>query len=87
MAETDPLTGLANRRKFTADFDRLRRMATRYHQPLSFALLDLDKFKRVNDTYGHTDTPSAMWSCNGSAACCHAISGARIWSPAGVVRK
>ena len=53
LAETDPLTGLANRRKFTADFDRLRRMATRYHQPLSFALLDLDKFKRVNDTYGH----------------------------------
>ena len=53
LAETDPLTGLANRRKFTADFDRLRLLATRYHQPLSFALLDLDKFKTVNDTYGH----------------------------------
>ena len=53
MAETDPLTGLANRRKFQADVRRLRAMASRYDQPLSFALLDLDRFKAVNDQHGH----------------------------------
>ena len=53
MAETDPLTGLANRRKFETDVRRLKAMATRYDQPLSFALLDLDRFKAVNDLHGH----------------------------------
>lgn len=54
LAETDPLTGLANRRKFDAEFARLCVLAGRYAQPLSFALLDLDAFKRVNDLHGHT---------------------------------
>lgn len=53
MAETDPLTGLANRRKFETEVRRLRAMATRFDQPLSFALLDLDGFKKVNDQHGH----------------------------------
>lgn len=53
MAETDPLTGLANRRKFESEVRRLQAMASRYKQPLSFALLDLDRFKRVNDQHGH----------------------------------
>jgi diguanylate cyclase (GGDEF)-like protein len=53
MAEVDPLTGLANRRKLEAQWARLQAMADRYGQPLSFALLDLDRFRRVNNHYGH----------------------------------
>ena len=52
-AETDPLTGLANRRKFESQWTRLQAMAERYGQPLSFALLDLDHFREVNNRYGH----------------------------------
>ncbi|MHB1548431.1 MAG: response regulator [Acidimicrobiales bacterium] len=53
LAETDPLTGLANRRKFEAQWNRLQVMADRYDQPLSFALLDVDHFRNVNNRYGH----------------------------------
>ncbi len=53
LAETDPLTGLANRRKFEAQWNRLQAMADRYDQPLSFALLDMDHFRDVNNRYGH----------------------------------
>lgn len=53
LANTDELTGLANRRhlmqKLAVEVDR----AHRYHRPLSLIVLDLDHFKRVNDTYGH----------------------------------
>ncbi len=52
-AETDPLTGLANRRKFESQWTRLQAMDERYGQPLSFALLDLDHFRDVNNRYGH----------------------------------
>lgn len=53
LAEVDPLTGLANRRKLEAGWARLQAMADRYDQPLSFALLDLDGFRGVNNRYGH----------------------------------
>jgi diguanylate cyclase (GGDEF)-like protein len=53
LAETDPLTGLANRRKFESEWTRLQAMAERYGQPLSFALIDLDHFREVNNRYGH----------------------------------
>ena len=53
LADTDPLTGLVNRRRLDSDFDRLSSFARRHHQPLSLALLDIDHFKRVNDTHGH----------------------------------
>lgn len=52
MAEVDSLTGLANRRKLEARWTRLQTMADRYDQPLSFALLDLDRFRAVNNRYG-----------------------------------
>lgn len=52
-AETDALTGVANRRKSIQDLGQLLRLADRYAQPLCFALLDLDRFKQVNDLYGH----------------------------------
>lgn len=52
-ADTDPLTGLENRRKtvriLAHEFDR----AVRYGRPLSLVIFDIDHFKRVNDNFGH----------------------------------
>jgi diguanylate cyclase (GGDEF)-like protein len=53
LAETDPLTGLANRRRLERDLNRLQLLADRYHCDLSLAVMDVDHFKRVNDRYGH----------------------------------
>jgi diguanylate cyclase (GGDEF)-like protein len=50
---TDPLIGIYNRRflnrRLTEEFQK----ANRYHLPLSILLIDIDHFKRVNDTFGH----------------------------------
>lgn len=53
VANTDDLTGLANRRHIlSAAVDELKR-AQRYRRPLSLLILDIDHFKRINDTCGH----------------------------------
>jgi len=52
-ALTDELTGLANRRETLASLDRQIATARRHGRPLSIAILDIDHFKKVNDTYGH----------------------------------
>ncbi|MGY1847002.1 diguanylate cyclase domain-containing protein [Blastococcus sp. SYSU DS1021] len=52
-ASRDPLTGLRNRRGFDEALDELLSEAGRTREPLSAALLDVDHFKSVNDTYGH----------------------------------
>ena len=53
QADTDALTGLSNRRHFierlNGELDRYRR----YQRPLSVAMIDIDHFKKVNDTHGH----------------------------------
>ena len=49
----DPLTGLANRRELFSRFGFELARARRNGQPLSVCLLDLDHFKRINDTHGH----------------------------------
>ncbi|WFL76578.1 GGDEF domain-containing protein [Altererythrobacter arenosus] len=54
LAETDPLTGLANRRRIMAELDRLVVLVREQRQPLSLILFDVDHFKRVNDRHGHT---------------------------------
>lgn len=53
LSITDPLTGIYNRRYLnTRLLDEITRY-NRYKHPFSFMLLDLDKFKLYNDTYGH----------------------------------
>lgn len=52
-ADKDSLSGLLTRRALVEAFQRALASATRDEKPLSLALLDIDKFKRVNDTYGH----------------------------------
>ena len=52
-SNTDPMTGVANRRHFEPRLaDELSR-ARRHRQPLALLMLDIDHFKRVNDQYGH----------------------------------
>ena len=53
LAMSDPLTGLLNRRAFLESIQRWLAHFDRYSQPLSLMLLDVDHFKKVNDTYGH----------------------------------
>jgi diguanylate cyclase (GGDEF)-like protein len=53
LAFTDALTGLYNRRHLFLLADREFQRARRYQLPLSAMMLDIDEFKRVNDTYGH----------------------------------
>lgn len=53
LAETDPLTEIANRRKTTQDLSRLLALGKRHQQPVSLALLDLDNFRQINQRYGH----------------------------------
>ncbi|MGK7947167.1 MAG: diguanylate cyclase [Microcystaceae cyanobacterium] len=53
MATCDDLTGIDNRKEFyrqaNAEFQRFKR----YKHPFTLAILDIDKFKAINDTYGH----------------------------------
>jgi len=52
-AVTDPLTGLYNRRLFEESFEKELTRARRYGLPLGVVILDLHRFKEVNDKYGH----------------------------------
>ena len=52
-AATDPLTGLYNRRLFEEQFEKELNRTSRYNQHLALVILDLHKFKDVNDRYGH----------------------------------
>ena len=53
LATTDELTGLNNRRHFYTLAGTLVDVAVRNNHPLAAAMLDIDKFKLINDTYGH----------------------------------
>jgi diguanylate cyclase (GGDEF)-like protein len=52
-AVTDPLTGLYNRRLFNEAFEKELNRARRYGLPLALVILDLHRFKEVNDRHGH----------------------------------
>jgi diguanylate cyclase (GGDEF)-like protein len=52
-ATTDGLTGLANRRSFDERFVEMVSNSARHHEPLAVMMLDIDRFKSINDEYGH----------------------------------
>ena len=54
ISMTDALTGLPNRRAFDAALEREWRIAQRNRTTLSLLILDIDHFKKYNDTYGHS---------------------------------
>lgn len=53
MAKTDDLTGLNNRRWLGEELERTWAQATRNNMPIAFMMIDLDRFKAINDQYGH----------------------------------
>jgi diguanylate cyclase (GGDEF)-like protein len=59
-AVLDPLTGLHNRRHLDARLKSEFAFANRHGTPLSVLLIDIDHFKKVNDTYGHLGGDAAL---------------------------
>ena len=53
MSMTDGLTGIANRRALEEKLKDMFEHSLRLHEPLSIVMCDIDRFKSVNDTYGH----------------------------------
>ena len=60
LAITDELTGLTNRRGFMAHLEEELWRARRFGHPITVLLLDLDHFKRVNDTWGHANGDAVL---------------------------
>lgn len=57
----DPLTGLFNSRHLFDQLDKEINRAKRYLHPLSLMFIDIDKFKSINDTYGHMIGDKVLW--------------------------
>jgi diguanylate cyclase (GGDEF)-like protein len=53
LAQSDPLTGIANRLHFRAHADAVLVRAAQHGRPVSLLMFDLDHFKRINDCFGH----------------------------------
>ncbi len=60
FAERDPLTSIYNRRSFMILLDKSVNLMQRMHSPLSLLALDLDHFKRINDSWGHSSGDQAL---------------------------
>ncbi|MDY0190036.1 MAG: diguanylate cyclase [Desulfuromonas sp.] len=63
MAFYDMLTGLPNRYLLNDRLEQAIHQARRYHQQAALVYIDLDKFKTVNDTYGHTVGDTVLQKC------------------------
>jgi diguanylate cyclase (GGDEF)-like protein/putative nucleotidyltransferase with HDIG domain len=60
LATTDPLTGLPNHRAMIAALDHEVERAHRYNRPFSLLFVDIDHFKTLNDTFGHSVGDDAL---------------------------
>jgi diguanylate cyclase (GGDEF)-like protein len=60
LANTDPLTGTYNRRSIVALCEKEVQRSLRTGQPFSLVMLDLDHFKRINDSHGHEAGDAAL---------------------------
>jgi len=60
MADTDFLTGLMNRRAFLAVADDAVEFCRRYHRNVATLMIDIDHFKKINDTHGHAAGDDAI---------------------------
>jgi len=60
QAGEDPLTALANRRRFDRKLERVCKQAVRDRQPLALVMIDVDFFKLYNDRYGHVQGDAAL---------------------------
>ncbi len=70
LAGTDPLTGLANRRSFLEQGERERARATRSRRSFALLMIDVDRFKSINDTHGHDAGDAILKGLVESAAGC-----------------
>jgi len=68
LATEDPLTGLANRRRFDALIRRELALAQRSGQPLALMMVDIDQFKAYNDHYGHPAGDGCLRAVAGAVA-------------------
>jgi diguanylate cyclase (GGDEF)-like protein len=69
LAVSDPLTGLKNVRYFRGRLEEARAAALRSGEPLSLVVLDLDRFKDVNDRHGHPTGDRVLRTVAGAIAC------------------
>ena len=69
LNRTDPLTGAANRRSLTDALELEYLRAERYHRPLSLFMMDIDHFKKVNDTHGHQAGDTVLVTVASSLLC------------------
>lgn len=60
LASTDKLTQLHNRYSFESELEREMARATRYASPMGITLFDIDFFKTINDSYGHSEGDIAL---------------------------
>ena len=70
LAQTDPLTGLKNRRAFGEARDLMWRVAQRSGDPLALAVVDVDHFKSYNDRYGHAQGDACLVAVADALAAC-----------------
>lgn len=61
LATTDPLTTLGNRRAFDTQLDVEVAFSMRHRQPLSLLVFDIDRFKQINDRFGHPEGDRVLY--------------------------
>lgn len=71
LARTDPLTGVGNRRQLREAGAAAFAQAAQFHEPLSVLMLDIDRFKRINDSWGHACGDSVI--CAVATTCSDAL--------------